>query len=102
MAAYLIADVANIKDEETYAAYRSRVSLGLRAAGGQYLVRGGPVEVLEGDWSPGRVVVVRFNSVEEARRWWDSPEYAEPKRMRQSSTATNMILVPGVEDEVEE
>lgn len=101
MAAYLIADITNIKDEETYAAYRSRVSPGLKAAGGRYLVRGGPVEVLEGDWSPGRIVVVRFDSAEEARRWWDSPEYAELKRMRQSSTATNMILVPGVEDEVE-
>ena len=100
MPAYLIVDITNIKDEKTYAAYRSRVSPGLEAAGGKYLVRGGPVEVLEGDWSPGRVVVVRFGSMDEARRWWHSPEYAEPKQMRQASTATNMILVPGVENEV--
>ena len=102
MAVYLIADITSIKDEKTYAAYRSRVSPGLKAAGGQYLVRGGPVEVLEGDWSPSRVVIVRFISVDGARRWWHSPEYAELKQMRQASTATNMILVPGVEDEVEE
>ncbi len=100
MSAYLIVDITRINDEKTYAAYRSRVSPGLEDAGGQYLVRGSPAEVLEGDWSPNRVVIVRFDSMEDARNWWSSPEYAEPKEMRQASTVTNMILVPGVEDEV--
>ena len=101
MAAYLIVDVADIHDEQTYAAYRSRVSPGLLRAGGRYLARGAPVDVLEGDWRPGRLVVVRFDSREAARRWWTSPEYAELKQMRQAATRTNMVLVDGVPDPLE-
>ena len=95
MPAYLIVDVAGIHDEQTYARYRQRVSPGLLAAGGQYLARGGPIETLEGDWQPTRIVLVRFDSAADARRWWSSPDYAELKRLRQESTRTNMILVDG-------
>lgn len=102
MAAYLVVDLTKIVDEETYATYRSRVSKGLAEAGGEYLVRGGPVRVFEGDWSPNRIVVVRFPSMDAARRWWGSSEYSELKQMRQASTVTNMILVPGLENEVQE
>src|SRR5262245_42415105 len=98
MAAYLIVDIAKIHDERVYARYRQDVSPGLVAAGGRYLARGGAVEVLEGSWRPGRLVLVRFDSAEAARRWWASSEYAELRQMRQDSTATNMILVEGVDD----
>jgi uncharacterized protein (DUF1330 family) len=96
MGAYLIVDIADIHDETTYAAYRERVSPGLLKAGGRYMARGGPVDVLEGDWRPGRIVVVHFDSGEAARRWWASAEYTELKQMRQASTRTNMILVEGL------
>lgn len=99
MAAYLVVDIAKVHDEPTYAVYRSRVTPGLEAAGGRYLVREGSFEVLEGDWRPGRLVVVRFDSVEAARRWWSSPEYRPLKAMREASTMTNAILVEGVPDE---
>jgi uncharacterized protein (DUF1330 family) len=95
MPAYLIADVTGIHDEQTYARYRQQVSPGLLAAGGQYLARGSAIEVLEGDWQPARIVLVRFDSMAAARQWWSSPEYAELKRLRQHSTKTNMILVDG-------
>jgi uncharacterized protein (DUF1330 family) len=101
VAAYLIVDITKIADEEMYASYRSRVSIGLKEAGGEYLVRGGAVQVLEGDWSPNRIVVVRFPSKDAAKQWWDSADYAELKQMRQAATLTNMILVPGFENEVE-
>lgn len=101
MPAYVIVDITNIRDESTYASYKSQVSSGIRAAGGTYLVRGGPVDVLEGDWRPGRVVVVRFDSAENARRWWSSADYEPLKRLRQSSAATNMILVDGLTEGVE-
>jgi len=101
MSAYLIVDVAAIHDEPAYAAYRSRVSTGIRAAGGCYLARGGTVDVLEGKWQPGRVVVVRFDSIGAARRWWASGEYHDLKRMRQASTSTNMIVVEGLPEGVE-
>ena len=93
MSAYLIVDVAGIHDEQAYARYRKEVSPGLRAAGGEYLARGGSIEVLEGDWRPSRIVLVRFSSMSAARSWWASSDYDALKRMRQESTRTNMILV---------
>lgn len=96
MAAFLIIEIAEVHDEEVYAKYRKVVTPNLAAAGATYLVRGGQVEVLEGSWRPKRIVVVRFDSVEAARRWWNDPAYAELKAMRQGSTTTNMILVEGV------
>jgi uncharacterized protein (DUF1330 family) len=98
MSAYLIVDVARIRDEEAYARYRKQVSPGLIAAGGEYLARGGAIEVLEGTWKPGRLVVVRFDTSASARRWWGSDEYASLRKLRQSSTDCNMVVVDGVTD----
>ncbi len=97
-AAYLIVDIAQIHNETDYARYRSMVSPGLEAAGGSYLARGGAVDVLEGAWRPGRIVLVRFPSLAAARAWWSSPGYEAPKRLRQSATTTNMIAVEGLQD----
>ena len=69
----------------------------LAAYGGRFLVRGGKVENLEGDWSPKRLVMVEFPSVERAKEWWDSPEYAEAKALRQATAKTQMIVVEGLE-----
>jgi len=96
MSAFLIIDVAEIHDPETYARYRAQVSPGLVRAGGRYRARGGKVEVLEGSWQPGRVVVVEFDSPAEARQWWASPEYTELKELRQRATRSHMILVEGL------
>jgi uncharacterized protein (DUF1330 family) len=101
MSAYLVVDITSIHDPETYAEYRATVSGDLSAAGGTYLVRGGAVEVLEGGWHPGRLVIVKFDSREAANRWWASPGYARLKGMRQASTRTNMILVDGIADRSE-
>jgi uncharacterized protein (DUF1330 family) len=98
LAAFLIVEIAEVHDEVAYAKYREALSPDLAAAGGTYLVRGGQVEVLEGDWRPKRIVVVRFDSAEAARRWWKGSAYAEVKAMRQRSTTTNLILVEGVPD----
>jgi uncharacterized protein (DUF1330 family) len=99
MAGYLIVDIAGIRDEQTYARYRQQVSPGLAAAGGRYLARGGAIEVLEGDWHPKRIVLVRFDSASAARDWWASKDYAALRHMRQASTATNMIVVEGAAEE---
>ena len=96
MAAYLIVDITGIQDEQTYARYRQQVSPGLSSAGGRYLARGVAIEVLEGDWHPKRIVLVRFDSAVAARGWWASKDYAALKHMRQASATTNMIVVEGV------
>ena len=96
MAAYVVVEINGVCDEPTYAQYRKQVPANLAASGGKYLVRGGEVEILEGSWRPGRFVVVRIDSMQAARNWWNSPDYAELKSMRQRSTHTNMIIVEGV------
>ena len=63
---------------------------------GRYVVRGGPVDVREGGWSPSRLVILEFPSVERARAWWDSPEYAEAKAVRQSCADTQLVITEGL------
>ena len=96
MAAYLVVDIQRITDEQRYEQYKTKVSPDLLAAGGQYLARGGAIDVLEGDWHPSRLVIVRFESSASARRWWESQAYEPLKQMRQASTTTRMVLVEGV------
>ncbi|MFL5577743.1 MAG: DUF1330 domain-containing protein, partial [Gemmatimonadaceae bacterium] len=86
MSAYLIVEIAAVRDEGAYAEYRARVSPGLERAGGRYLVRGGRTLVLEGTWAPPRLVVVEFPSRDAAHAWWDSREYAELRALRGRAT----------------
>jgi uncharacterized protein (DUF1330 family) len=95
MAAYIVVNV-NITDPEAYERYKASVPLTLAKYGGKFLVRGGRTEILEGDWQPKRFVIVEFESVEKAKAWWNSDDYAAPKKLRQSASATNMIVVDGV------
>jgi uncharacterized protein (DUF1330 family) len=95
MAAYVIVDV-KINDSETYAKYRQLTPAAIAAYGGRFVVRGGAVETLEGEWSPQRIVVLEFESVARAKAWWASAEYAPAKALRQRSATTRMIVVEGV------
>ena len=95
MSAYLVVEV-DVKDPERYADYRVMVPPTLEPYGGKFLVRGGAVETLEGKWQPSRVVVIEFDSVELAKRWWDSDEYRAARDLRQATAETKMIVVEGV------
>ena len=96
MPAYLVVEV-EVKDPIRYEDYKKMVPPSLAEYGGRFLVRGGRVENLEGDWSPKRLVLVEFPSVEQAKAWWDSPEYADAKALRQATAKTQMIVVEGFE-----
>lgn len=94
MAAYVVVDI-DIKDAGTYERYKAMAPASIAAYGGRYVVRGGSTTTLEGDWRPGRFVILEFASAERARAWWDSPEYAEAKALRQSCADTDMVLTEG-------
>ncbi|HYG19929.1 MAG TPA: DUF1330 domain-containing protein [Ohtaekwangia sp.] len=96
MKAYIIVDV-NIRDYSQYEAYKKLTPPSLVPFGGKFVVRGGATETLEGNWEPGRVVVLEFPSVEKAKAWWSSEGYAPAKALRQSISDTRMILVEGFE-----
>ena len=95
MAGYMIADV-NVTDPEGFEEYRKLVSATIEAYGGRYVVRGGATETIEGDWNPSRLVIIEFDSVEQAKAWYHSDEYAGPKGMRHKAATTNAIFAEGL------
>ena len=94
MSAYIVVQV-DVKDQEKYSQYKTMVPATIEAYGGKFLVRGGPTETLEGDWKPERFVILEFESVERAKRWWSSEEYRLPKELRQSASVAQMIVAEG-------
>jgi uncharacterized protein (DUF1330 family) len=84
-----------VRDRETYERYKVLAAPAVAAYGGRYLVRGGATETLEGEWRPGRFVILEFPSADLGRAWWESPEYAPAKAIRQSCADTEMLLVEG-------
>lgn len=95
MAAYVIVDV-EVLDPVAYQRYKEQVPATLAAYGGRFVARGGRAERLEGDWQPQRIVILEFESLERAKAWWGSTEYAGPKKLRQSASTADMIVVEGV------
>jgi len=95
MPAYVIASVSEAHDDEALAEYRRRNTAAVEAHGGRFLVRGGAMEVLEGDWSPLRVVVMEFDDLETARRWYTSEDYQAAIPIRQGASTTDIIVVEG-------
>ncbi len=94
MAGYIIVDV-EITDPARYEEYVRSTPATIAAYGGRFLVRGGKTETLEGDWTPGRFVIIEFESAERARQWWASEEYRAPRALRQSASVSRMIVVEG-------
>ena len=95
MAAYMIAEI-DITDPTAYEEYRKQVPAVIAKYGGKYLVRGGRVESLEGGWSPKRLAVLEFPSMEQAEKWYRSPEYAPLIKLRQKASRSKLTLVEGL------
>lgn len=95
MAAYLISDVT-VQDAEGFQLYRTRAADSIARHGGRYLVRGGAIKTLEGTWDPRTIIIVEFPSMEQARAWYRSPEYASALEVRDQALSRNLILVDGI------
>ena len=77
MAAYVIVET-DVTDPEAYERYKAASPGAVAAGGGRFLVRGGAMDVLEGDWRPPRLVILEFEDLAAARRWYDSEIYGRP------------------------
>jgi uncharacterized protein (DUF1330 family) len=95
MAGYVVA-LDEVTDPEAFARYRQIVPAIIEQFGGRFLVRGGKPEALEGNWEPSRLIIIEFPSVERAKAWWASEEYAEAKLLRQGAANTTLTIVEGV------
>jgi len=93
--AYLIAHV-EVTDPQRYADYQKLSSIAIQAAGAEICARGGAVSVLEGDWRPARVVVLKFPDVAAAHAFWNSSEYLQAREARMGAAVMRMIVVEGV------
>jgi uncharacterized protein (DUF1330 family) len=94
--AYLIVE-SQITDPEAFKGYMAAAPAAVKQFAGEYLVRGGRMQVLEGDWQPPRLTVLRFPNFEQAKAMYDSPAYSAARALRQGATACfNMVLVEGV------
>ena len=95
MAAYVIVNIT-VRDPARYEDYKRLASPTVAAYGGRYLARGGQVEAREGEWTPARLVILEFPSVDRARAWWESPEYAPAKALRQSCADAQLVISEGL------
>ena len=93
--AYVIANV-EVTNPEQYEEYKKLSTIAMKAHGAEPCVRGGKVEVLEGDWSPSRMVVLKFPSMEQAKAFYNSVEYGAARRAREGIARMRMIVVEGV------
>ncbi len=95
MSVYVIVEV-EVTDEKAYVDYRAGTAATIVQYGGEFVVRAGKVEPVEGDWNPKRIVVLKFKDFEAAHRWHDSPEYAPLLAIRKKAAKSKMIMVEGV------
>lgn len=93
--AYIIANV-DVTNPEQYEEYKRLSSIAMKAHGAEVCIRGGKVEVLEGDWNPGRLVLLKFPSVDQARKFNASVEYDAARNAREGVAVMRMVLVEGV------
>ena len=96
MPAYVIVET-DIVDAAQYERYKAASPAAIEAGGGRFLARGGELAVLEGDWQPSRLVVLEFEDLVAARRWYESEVYQQAKKLRDGAARLRMVAVQGVD-----
>jgi uncharacterized protein (DUF1330 family) len=96
VSAYVIANV-DVRDMKRYADYIKLTPATVAPFGGRFIVRGGRAEKLEGDTPANRIVVLEFDTYEQAKAWYDSEGYRVARQVRQSASTASLILVEGVQ-----
>jgi uncharacterized protein (DUF1330 family) len=96
MPAYVIVET-DVFDPEQYERYKAASPAAVAAGGGRFLVRGGEFVVLEGDWQPSRLVMLEFEDLDAAKRWYGSDAYQEAKKLRDGAAHLRVVAVQGVD-----
>jgi uncharacterized protein (DUF1330 family) len=95
MAAYVIGQI-DVSHPGKYAEYQMLVPASLEKFNGRFLVRGGPFEHMEGSWPVSRLVIIEFDTMENARAWYSSTEYKKALKHRIGAATVTLTLVQGV------
>ena len=97
MPAYVVIET-DVHDAEQYERYKAASPDSVRAGGGRFVARGGELAVLEGDWNPSRLVILEFPDLEAAKRWYESPQYVEVRKLREGAANLSIVAVEGLPD----
>jgi uncharacterized protein (DUF1330 family) len=92
----MIVETREVKDKEKYSEYIRKVPQTIEKFAGKYLARGGEVSVVSGDWSPERLIIVEFASMDKFQAWFNSSEYRLIAPLREESAITNAIVIEGL------
>ena len=95
MAAYVIYQ-GEVLDQDRYDQYKEKGAVSIANAGGRYVVRGGDVDVLEGEAPAGRTVVLEFPTRQAALDWYYGDEYTEARKIREGAAKARMYVIDGV------
>ena len=93
--AYILANV-DVKNPAAYEEYKRLSSIAMKAHGAEVCIRGGKADVLEGNWAPDRLVLLKFPSTQQARKFYDSAEYGAARKAREGIAVMRMVLIEGV------
>ncbi len=95
MSGYIIANV-QVTNPTQYEEYKKWSTAAMQATGAEVCVRGGKVEVLEGDWTPERIVILKFPTFEAAKAFYEAPEYLKAREARAGAAIMRMVVVEGL------
>jgi uncharacterized protein (DUF1330 family) len=95
MSAYVFVNV-EVHDPVVFEEYKTKAPAVIKRHGGEYLVRGGNHIILEGDWKPTRLVLLRFPDITSAQAFYNDPEYQTLKALRQRGSRLDMVAVEGM------
>jgi uncharacterized protein (DUF1330 family) len=95
MTAYVIVDI-HVTDPIRYEEYKKLAAPTVEQYGGRYIARGGKTEILEGEWVPSRLVILQFDTIDQAKVWLHSPEYSRVKQIRHETATSNMVVIEGL------
>lgn len=95
MTAYVVVDI-QVTDPVRYEEYKQLAAPTVELYGGRYIARGGKTETLEGDWSPARLVILQFETMEQAISWHSSVEYRKARSLRHETAVSSMVVIEGV------
>ena len=94
--AYVLVDT-KISNNDNYEVYKSKAKPIAEKFGGKYLTRGGEMDVVQSDlWSPTRLVLVEFPSIEKARAFHSSEDYADVKKIRIENAESTLVILEGL------
>ncbi len=92
MTVHVIIDI-KVLNKSMYEEYIRKVPAIVKSFGGRYIVRGGKITTISGNWSPERIILLEFDNAEQVQRWLNSPEYKNVAPLRENATITNAIMI---------